>query len=95
MSLENRRKAEQWEHLEGLTFFDELAAEGVLEDFLLEYFPDRLEEETEFQRRMAATLLRAAESDALLVHFYLLQKLSDAFHTFLQEVGACSQKKIS
>ncbi len=95
MLPEDRRKAGKWQQLEGLTFFDELAAEGVLEDFLLEYFPDRLEQEAEFQERMATILLRAEATDALLVHFYLLQQLSNAFRTFLQGVSECSQKKIS
>ncbi len=95
MPPEDRRKAEKWQQLEGLTFFDELASEGMLEDFVLEYFPDRLEKEAEFQERMATTLFRSAASDALLVHFYLLRQLSDAFRTFLQGVGACSRKKIS
>ncbi len=79
--------------LEGLTFFDELAASGVLEDFLLEYFPDKLEQEQEFQQRIAYVLLHAEQPDSLLVDFYLLQHLRATFEAFLNGVAQCSRSK--
>lgn len=87
MNLKNQKY-----DLKPVTFFDELAEYGCLEEYLNTFFPDKMKNDADFSSIMKAKLEHYPDTDLEITDKELMSKISDSLAYFLEYIEQWKQK---
>lgn len=74
------------------TYFEELAKEGVLHDFLMRYYSDRLKRDTEFRNDVYDLIVHHDDLDTPVVQKYLLERMVESLSYFEEYTAECRKQ---
>lgn len=66
------------------TFYDQLAEEGILREYLLSYFREKYSNDTEFQEEMYEILYKHSKKEVPELEVYLLEQVVESLAYFLE-----------
>ncbi|MDQ1266179.1 MAG: hypothetical protein QG635_1331 [Bacteroidota bacterium] len=67
-----------------VTYFDELAEIGALEDYLKTYFPDKYKNDKSFRQEMLGKLAKTAKKPVHDLEIHYLEKVCETLSYFLE-----------
>lgn len=72
-----------------MTFYDELAVYGDLEEFIRTFFADRMERDSDFKERILGSLMRFSPRPSDTVDTFVLEQLLESLTYFLEYTKEC------
>jgi hypothetical protein len=78
--------------LKPVTFFDELAEYGCLEEYLNTFFPDKMKYDGDFSSNMKAKLEHFPDIELNLTDLELMEKISSSLTYFLENIKPWKQE---
>lgn len=75
-----------------VTFYDELAEYGFLEDYLNTFFKERINKDQKFRIEMYETLVKHSKNPLNLLDAFYLEKLCESLGFFLEYIKPWTQK---
>ncbi len=75
------------------TFYEQLAQDGLLMDYLRKFLQDRMAKDVEFQNDMYAVLLKHSKEPIVEIEQYYLEKMIESLSYFLEYTSQWRQQE--